>query len=35
MGAEVDSLAAEGAALVDKFLIFLDRHVDWCDGDGD
>jgi phenylacetate-coenzyme A ligase PaaK-like adenylate-forming protein len=36
MGAKVDSLAAEGAAVVDKFLVFLDGHVDWCDWcDGD
>lgn len=32
MGAEVDSLAAEGAAVVDKFLVLLDGHVD-CEGD--
>jgi len=28
MGAEVDSLAAKGAAAVDKFLVLLDGHVD-------
>jgi hypothetical protein len=31
MGAEVDSLAAKGAAVVDKFLVLLDGHVGWCD----
>jgi len=29
MSAKVDSLAAEGAAVVDEFLVFLDGHVDW------
>jgi len=28
VGAEVDSLAAERAAVVDEFLEFLDGHVD-------
>jgi hypothetical protein len=37
MGAEVDSLAAKGAAVVDKFLVLLDGHVGWCydDSTGD
>lgn len=28
--AKVARLAAEGAALVDEFLEFLDGHIDWC-----
>ena len=38
VGAKVDSLAAEGAAVVDELLVLLDGHVDWCvggeEGDG-
>ncbi len=30
VGPKVNGLAAEGAALVDEFLEFLDGHVDWC-----
>jgi hypothetical protein len=30
VGAEVNRLAAERAAVVDEFLEFLDGHVDWC-----
>lgn len=30
VGAEVNSLAAERAAVVDGFLVFLDGHVGWC-----
>jgi hypothetical protein len=32
VGAKVDSLAAEGAAVVDELLVLLDGHVDWCVG---
>jgi hypothetical protein len=32
VGAKVDSLAAEGAAVIDEFLVLLDGHVDWCAG---
>jgi len=28
VGAKVDSLAAEGAAVVDEFLVLLDGHID-------
>jgi hypothetical protein len=31
--AKVDGFAAEGAAVVDEFLVLLDGHVVWCVGD--